>query len=198
MGEKAGWSLIENRILDGNGVCLRPLAEKDIPLLTRWLLDPDVLHWLQLSEDPAELRTEEAVRERFERMQADPFTETWRIDTVEGRPVGQIELVEIHPLQRRAEMHLLVGEKDVWGRGYGARAVRRLLGHAFDDLGLRRVFAMADEDNVRVIHLFESCGFGREGLLRRHRLRHGRPVDMAMMGILEDEYRAANRRPVGE
>ena len=162
------------------------------------MFDPDVLHWLQLSEDPEELRTEEAVRERFERMQADPFTETWRIDTVEGRPVGQIELVEIHPLQRRAEMHLLLGEKDVWGRGYGTRAVRRLLGHAFDDLGLRRVFAMADEDNVRVVRLFERCGFGREGLLRRHRLRHGQPVDMIVVGILEGDFRASNDRPVGE
>ena len=161
------------------------------------MFDPAVLHWLHLSEDPTELRTEEAVRERFERMQADPFTETWRIDSAEGKPVGQIELVDIHPLQRRAEMHLLVGKKNVWGRGYGSRAVRRLLGHAFDDLGLRRVFAMADEDNSRVIHLFESCGFAREGLLRRHRLRHGKPVDMVVTGVLDEEYRAANDRSVG-
>lgn len=189
----AKWS----RALDGGGVWLRPLAD-DVSLLTRWMFDPDVLHWLQLSEDPEELRTEEAVRERFERMQADPFTETWRIDTGEGRPMGRIELVEIHPLQRRAEMHLLLGEKDVWGRGYGTRAVLRLLGHAFDDLGLRRVFAMADEDNVRVVRHFERCGFGREGLLRRHRLRHGQPVDMIVMGILEGEYGASNDRPVGE
>ncbi len=177
---------------------LRLLAETDIPLLTRWLFDPDVLHWLQLSEDPAELRTEEAVRERYERMQADPFTETWRIDTAEGRPVGQIELVEIHPLQGRAEVHLLLGEKDLWGRGYGARAVRRLVDHAFGELGLRRVFAMADGDNVRVIRLFERCGFVREGLLRRHRLRHGQPVDMVVMGILDEEYNAASDRPAGE
>lgn len=140
---------------------LQPLVEEDIPLLTRWLFDPDVLHWLQLSEDPVELRTASSVRERFERMQADPFTETWRIDTVEGRPIGQIELVDIHPLQRRAEVHLCIGEKDMWGRSYCARAVRRLLGHAFEDLGLRRVFAMADQDNTRVIRCFERCGFAR-------------------------------------
>ena len=176
---------------------LRPLAEGDVPLLARWMFDPGVLHWLHLSEDPAELRTEEAVRERFERMQADPFTETWRIDSAEGRPVGQIELVDIHPLQRRAEMHLFVGEKDVWGRGYGSRAVRRLLGYAFNDLGLRRVFAMADEDNARVIRLFESCGFAREGLLRRHRLRYGQPVDMVVMGVLDEEYSPSSDRLAG-
>ncbi len=91
-------------------------------------------------------------------------------------------------------MHLLVGEKDTWGRGYGTRAVRRLLEHAFDDLRLRRVFATADEDNARVIRCFEKCGFAREGRLRRHRLRHGQPVDMVVMGILDEEYRASSGR----
>ena len=184
--------MVTDSVLDGDGVRLRPLAEADVPLLAKWMFDPDILHWLQLSEDPPEFRTEEAVRERYERMQADPFTETLRIDTAEGRPVGQIELVEIHPLQRRAEMHLSIGEKDIWGRGYGARAVRRLLERAFEDLGLRRVFAMADEDNVRVIHCLERCGFVREGLLRGHRLRHGVPTDMVVMGILAEEHRAAS------
>ncbi len=177
---------------------MRPLSEEDVPLLARWLFDPDVLHWLQLSEDPPELRTEESARERFERMQADPSTETWRIDTAEGRPIGQIELVGINPLQRRAEVHLLIGEKYTWGRGYGARAVRGLLGHAFEDLRLRRVSTIADEDNARVIRLFERCGFAREGLLRRHRLRHGQPTDMVVMGILDEEYAASIDRPAGE
>jgi RimJ/RimL family protein N-acetyltransferase len=182
--------MVTDSVLNGDGVLLRPLGENDVPLLARWLFDSDILHWLQLSEDPQQLHTEEAVRERYERMRADPFTETWRIDTAEGRPVGQIELVDIHPLQRRAEVHLSIGEKDVWDRGYGARAVRRLLEHAFGDLGLRRVYALADEDNARVIRCLEKCGFAREGLLRRHRLRHGRPTDMVVMGVLDEERRS--------
>jgi len=64
-------------VIEGNTVCLRPLTENDIPLLARWLFDPDILHWLQLSEDPPELRTLEAVRERHEQMQADPFSLIW-------------------------------------------------------------------------------------------------------------------------
>jgi RimJ/RimL family protein N-acetyltransferase len=142
---------------------------------------------------PPHLRTMEAIRERFEIMRDDPFTEVWRIDA-DGSPIGQIELVGIHELQRRAEVHLSIGEKDVWGRGHGTRAVRLVLQHALEDLRLRRVFAMADADNARVIRLFEKCGFAREGLLREHRLRHGRPVDMVVMGLLGREYVASNSR----
>ena len=180
-------------VLQDSGVSLRPLVEEDVPLLARWFFDPEVLRWLQISEDPPHLRTAEAIHERFEMMRDDPFTEVWRIDT-EGRPIGEIELVGIHELQRRAEMHLSIGEKDVWGRGHGPRAVRLVLYHAFENLRLRRVFAMADADNARVIRLFEKCGFTKEGLLREHRLRHGRPVDMVVMGVLGREYEASKGR----
>ena len=180
-------------VLEDGGVSLRPLVEDDVPLLARWFFDPDILQLLQISEDPPHLRTKEAIRERFEIMRDDPFTEVWRIDA-EGRPIGQIELVGIHELQRRAEVHLSIGEKDVWGRGHGTRAVRLVLYHAFEDLQLRRVFAMADADNARVIRLLEKCGFAREGMLREHRLRHGRPVDMVVMGVLGGEHKVSNAR----
>src|SRR5437016_6155120 len=87
-------------------VILHPLKLADVPLLARWFFDPAVVHWLQLSEDPPDLRTVDAVRERFEHMQADPGTRLWRIDTQAGAPIGQIEMVDIHPLQKRAELHL--------------------------------------------------------------------------------------------
>ena len=185
--------MVSDPVLKDGEVSLRPLVEEDVPLLARWFFDPDVLQWLQLSEDPPHLRTMEAIRERFVMMRDDPFTEVWRIDA-EGRPIGEIELVGIHGLQLRAEVHLSIGEKDVWGRGHGSRALRLVLYHAFENLRLRRVFAMADADNARVIRLFEKCGFAREGLLREHRLRHGLPVDMVVMGLLSTEHEASEGR----
>jgi RimJ/RimL family protein N-acetyltransferase len=112
----------------------------------------------------------------------------WRIDLVEnGQPIGEIHLVNIHPLQRRAEMHMAIGEAAYRSSGYGTAAVRQLLRHAFTDLKLRRVYATPDEDNGRAIRCFEKCGFVREGILRQHRLRHGRPVNMVMLGALAEE-----------
>jgi len=167
-----------------NRISLNRLTADDVPLLARWLLDPMVKHWLQLSEDPPQFCTIESVRERYERMQSDPNIEAWRIDAEDGRPIGQVELVDIHRLQRRAEMHVCIGEETHQGKGYGEAALRALLRHAFADLGLRRVFCTPDADNARAIRCFEKAGFVREGLLREHRTRYGKPIDMLIMGAL--------------
>lgn len=180
--------MTDQPILQGEKTVLRRLADSDVPLLTRWFFDPDVLHWLQLSEDPPSLRTEEAVRERFERMQADPWTKVWRIDTHEGRPIGQIELVNIHPVHKRAEIHLLIGEKEFWSQGYGSDAISTLLGYSFGELGMRRIYLIPDRDNLRAIRSYEKCGFVQEGVLRAQRLRYGEPVDMVVMALLREDY----------
>lgn len=173
--------------MNSHKTTLRPLTEADVPLLARWFFDPEVVHWLQLSEDPPQLRSLEAVRERFVRMRDDPSVRVWRIDTADGKPIGQIELVNIHRLQKRAEMHVCIGEKNFQNGGYGTDAIRQFLRLAFDELNLRRIYATPDEDNVRAIKCFEKCGFKKEGILRAHRLRYGKPINMMMMGVLREE-----------
>jgi RimJ/RimL family protein N-acetyltransferase len=180
--------MIDQPILVDDTVTIRPQTAADAPLLFEWFYDPDVLPWLQLSEDPPQYRTLEGVQERFERLDADPSTLLWRIDTADGQPIGEIGLYEIHPLQKRAEIHLCIGGTGMRGQGYGTHAIRLLMNYAFTGLKLRRVFLIVDEDNLRAIRSYEKSGFRREGLLRAHRLRFGQPVNMLLMGRLaEDE-----------
>jgi diamine N-acetyltransferase len=187
-------------MISGRTVTLRPLSVDDMALLYRWFFAPDVLKWLQISEDPPEFRSLDGVQARFERLQADPHNKMWRIDTAEGRPIGQIELLTVHPLHRRAEMHILIGEDDLRGRGFGTQAVQILLQYAFKDLDLRRVYLIVDEDNRRAVRCFEKAGLAREGLLRGHRVRNGQPMNMFLMGVLREDlglYSGANFDPPG-
>lgn len=55
---------------------------------------------------------------------------------------------------------------DAGGSGYAREAVQALLGHAFDTLGLRRLYADIDPDNTASIRLIEALGFQLEGRLR--------------------------------
>jgi RimJ/RimL family protein N-acetyltransferase len=69
----------------------------------------------------------------------------------------------IEPAQRRCRLGLIIGEKELWGRGYGHQAVAQAADHAFDVLHLDRITAEAYADNPRSVRLLEGVGFVREG-----------------------------------
>jgi len=161
--------------LRGENVRLRAVEESDLPLLVRWMNDPEVRHWLHHSDRPD--ATVESVRGRF------GLTETQ-----EGQAVGHVALLQVDPHHKRAELAITIGEKDCWSRGYGTDAIRAVLRHAFQDLGLRRVDLHTDADNARGIRCYEKCGFVREGVMRQRRLRYGKPLDMVLMSMLRDEW----------
>lgn len=171
--------------LPGRLVSLRPRTREDAGLFVRWFSDPRVRHWLHLSETP--LPTLESERVRYEISERDPARLTWIIETGEGEAIGNISLAGIDETHGRAELGVSIGDPAYWGRGYGQDAIRTLLRFAFAELGLRRITLIADADNERGIRCYEKCGFVREGLLRGHRLRHGRPTDMVAMAVMRPD-----------
>jgi len=181
------------RTLRGRRVFLRPLRLEDAGVETRWNADPEVVHWLHRSEDGPENRSRGAVEQKIRSVLADPTEVGFIIETDEGVPIGDIGLLGIHP-HGRAELSIKLGEKAYWARGYGTDAIRTLLGLAFGELALRRVTLIADADNTRGIRCYEKCGFRHEGVLREHRLRYGKPLDMVAMGVLREEFAELERR----
>ena len=102
--------------LVGRHLRLRALREDEVPLLFRWYSDPDVRHWSYFTEDPPGLATLEAHRERFELIRDDPAQLLWCIEMLDGMPIGDLALQEIHPLQKRADLAISIGEKSYWQR----------------------------------------------------------------------------------
>jgi len=171
--------------LDGPLVSLRPATPADVEYLVRWFNDPDVLHWLHLSEMPRP--TLESESARLESHLRDPYRRSWMIDNHQGQPIGNVGLAAIDDVHFRAELYISVGERAYWSGGYGTDAIRLVLRCAFEELGLNRVFLIADADNPRAIRCYQKCGFVQEGVLRGHRLRFGEPIDMVMMSVLKGD-----------
>jgi RimJ/RimL family protein N-acetyltransferase len=175
--------------LAGKLIRLRPRTFNDIPLFVRWYNDPDVRHWLHMSEAPEQ--TYEAERIRFETSSRDPARMNWIIETPDGLPVGNIGLIAIDPVHGRAELGISIGEREYWDRGIGTEAIRLMVGFAFEKLELRRIELITDYDNERGIRCYEKCGFQTEGTLRAHRLRYGQPIDMLQMAVLSEDWQMA-------
>jgi RimJ/RimL family protein N-acetyltransferase len=184
--------------LRGEISSLRAVHEDDLPLIVRWMNDPEVRYWLHHSERPD--ATVDTVRVRFGLEQEGLPNLVWMIETLRvfphdpahsgqaGRPVGHLGLLGVDPHSLRAELAISIGEKDCWSRGYGTDAIRAVLHHAFTKLGLRRIELHTDADNARGIRCYEKCGFVREGVMRERRLRYGKPLDMVVMGVLKREW----------
>lgn len=174
--------------IEGSLVRLRPPSAADAPHFVRWYSDPEVMYWLHMSEgEPA---TEETERARIAAAMEDATQVLWIIETNQGRAIGNVGLLQIDPVHRRAWLGICIGEKDCWSAGYGADAIRLLLHYAFENLELRRVQLVTDVDNDRGIRCYEKCGFQREGLLRAFRLRLGQPINCYSMSILREEFEA--------
>jgi RimJ/RimL family protein N-acetyltransferase len=107
-----------------------------------------------------------------------------------GRPVGLVGLRSLDAANATGRLGVLVGEPADRGRGLGTEAVKLILGHGFDFLGLRRVNLAVLADNAGAIHIYEKLGFVREGLERKAVLRGGRYADVIHMGLFAEEFRA--------
>jgi len=176
--------------LRGKRVRLRPIQLADAEAATRWSADREVVHWLHRSEDGPEHLSRTAIEQKIRSVLADPTEICFMIEADDGVAIGDIGLLGIHP-HGRAELSIRLGEKAYWSRGFGTDAIRTLLAFAFGALALRRVTLITDADNARGIRCYEKCGFRHEGVLRGHRLRYGKPLDMVAMAVLREEFQAS-------
>lgn len=107
--------------------------------------------------------------------------------------IGAVYLTNIDWISRAAEFAIWIGEKSEQGRGAGRYATTSVLNHAFNDLGLNRVYLTALTENERARALYKKVGFKEEGILRAAGFKNGKHRDMVVMSILASEY--AKSRP---
>ncbi len=75
-------------------------------------------------------------------------------------------------------------------RGYGAAAVRALLGHAFHAIGLNRIEAACQDGNIASQKLLETCGFRREGVARDYLRINGAWRDHTIFAVTASDFKA--------
>ena len=102
--------------------------------------------------------------------------------------VGYVYLNDIDYQKRSCSFAKLLGNKDLWGKGYGTQATMLALYYAFYELGLERVEATQLLTNRASIRVNEKCGFKIEGTLRHAAFKNGQFVDLNLMGCLREDY----------
>lgn len=84
-------------------------------------------------------------------------------------PVGFLKLVH---REQEAEMVIVIGNQEDWGKGIGTLAINQGLNQAFFKWRIPRVIAKIKPSNTRSIKAFEKTGFHFERDLVHSRLYH--------------------------
>jgi len=82
------------------------------------------------------------------------------IDSLDdGKHIGNCMYYDIDKGRRQAELGIMIGEREYWGKGYGTDAVTTLVCHIFKETNIDRIYLNTLEWNVRAQRCFEKCGF---------------------------------------
>jgi RimJ/RimL family protein N-acetyltransferase len=88
-----------------------------------------------------------------------------------------------------AEISLIIGEPQYWGKGLGAEAMSLMIGYGFDTLQLEEIWLVVRADNERGIRLFRKLGFQVKETLENAVVIDGVPRDKLKMSLLKSGWK---------
>tara|TARA_B100001245_G_scaffold974_1_gene782 strand:- start:2026 stop:2409 length:384 start_codon:yes stop_codon:yes gene_type:complete len=81
------------------------------------------------------------------------------VDTLDGLHIGNVMYYDFNQRNAEAELGIMIGDKDYWGKGYGTDIVVTLLNYLFTTLELKRVYLHTLAWNYRAQASFTKSGF---------------------------------------
>jgi RimJ/RimL family protein N-acetyltransferase len=165
-------------------ILLRALSESDLDRVLSWHNDPDL--YATLGGRFRHVNREAELNWLRQRITASDEVNLAICLAGSLEHIGNIYLRNIDLVHRNAELHIFIAHPEHRGKGYGANAIGLLLKHAFEDLGLVRVYLHTLASNSAAIKSYEKCGFVIEGKLRKHAFKNGAFEDMIVMGLCRE------------
>ena len=167
---------------------LRELERGDLPTITKWRNSPELIDLLGA---PFRYINPEVDQRWFDNYLANRSS-CVRCAIVDAEMpqniLGLVSLTNIDQLNQSAVLHIMIGEGCARGKGAGSFAVKGMLDHAFRNMNLHRIELTVLCSNERAQHVYEKCGFVREGTLRKAIYKSGAFADVFLYGILKEDY----------
>jgi ribosomal-protein-alanine N-acetyltransferase len=82
--------------------------------------------------------------------------------------VGNIKIGPVDYHHRRAEIGILIGDRNVWGRGVATEAIKLVASFAFSHMLIKKLTAGCYGANLGSKRAFQKAGFYVEGIRERH------------------------------
>ena len=132
----------------------------DLENCTKWVQDPEVVRHVMM-----EVKTLDDERVWLEGVLSDPNDHVYIIIIKDsGKAIGTCAIHEVasNELLKNEEglnLGIMIGEKEEWGKGYGAEAIALLAQYSCNELNAKRVWLTVDKVHKRGIRAYEKAGF---------------------------------------
>jgi RimJ/RimL family protein N-acetyltransferase len=104
--------------------------------------------------------------------------------------IGTANLVNINWKDRNAFHGMMLGDKDIRGKGYGTDTIMAIMRYAFEELGLQRLDGSMFEYNAASLAVYiKKCGWKEEGRRRNWYFRQNRFWDKIIVGVTSADYK---------
>ncbi len=182
-------------MLQGERIWLRPIEERDLEAYRRACTDRDTA---SLAGFPYPM-SETNLRRWFEQISVQHGSDAFYFTicrTGEDAFIGTAVLWHMDQVNGSAEVSMFIGDKELWGQGYGTEALNAVVDFGFGELPLERIWLAVYAHNPRAQKTYLKAGFVTEGVMRHARRHRGGFSDSILMSQLRDEW-AASPRPKG-
>jgi RimJ/RimL family protein N-acetyltransferase len=180
-------SLPEIEAIPSARLTLRAVRTEDLPALLTINGDPEVTRFLPY---PAWSSIDDghAWLERMATLTAAGTTRQLVVTlNSTGAVIGTFLVFRYDEGSARAEVGYVLGRSH-WGLGLMREALRAFCAHAFGRLGLRRLEAEVNPDNLASNEVLRRAGFSLEGTLRQRWVAKGAAYDTNIYGLLATEW----------
>jgi RimJ/RimL family protein N-acetyltransferase len=143
----------------------------------RWLNDPEVVRFSEQRHKHHTQFSQMTYINSFE-----DGSHIWRICRLDtGAHIGNLTATyDRH--NEIADVGILIGEAEMWGRGYGAEAWNAACNWLLDGGGVRKLEAGCMRTNAAMLKIIRGSHFRQEGELANHFLQGGNPVSAVLFG----------------
>ncbi len=114
------------------------------------------------------------------------YTYHWAIE-YESKMIGSISVMSVDDLRNNCEVGYCIGY-DFWNKGITSEALTAVISFLFSEVGMHRIMAKHDIENIASGEVMKKCKMSCEGRLKEYYLRHdGTYSDALVYGIVNED-----------
>ena len=149
--------------------------------------DPDVTRFLENGIQRYSAESLRAYVNQISKNSAYSFQAIF--DMASQRHIGNLKLGPINWIHRFADLGIIIGIKELWGKGYASEAIALMVKYAFQNLNLHKITAGCNALNSGSLRAFQKNGFEIEGVRKEQFLGQGRFIDGILLGLINRDYK---------